>query len=177
LQNYRLNHEVLEYERVIRMSVEVTKKRDLHTKIVDEVLPHLADKLKTEGVISKHDRKPFTIPLAKDWPPLRIKPDRVLYLHDKKKVLVEIANPEKPKRFIGEIVYAHLLGHFNKIAAAIIFILPIKGQRPTRDIVQNMMLHFILKEHIPSIVIGWSGNHAYWQLKYALTKQLFRKKP
>jgi len=159
------------------MNLEDSKKGDVHSKIVDEILPHFAEKLKREGVISNHDRKPFTIPLAKDWPPFRIKPDLVLYLHDKKKVLVEIANPEKPKRFIGEIVYAHLLGHFKDIAAAIIFVLPIKGQRPTRGIVQNMMLHFILKERTPSIVIGWSEDHAYWQLKYALTKQLLQKEP
>jgi len=149
------------------INAEDSKKGDLHGKIVDRVLPRFAEKLKREGIISNYDRKFFMIRLVKGWPVVRIDPDLVLYLYDKKKVLVEIANPKDPKRFIGEMVYAQLLGYFKQIAAVIIFVLhPVKGaQPPIRSTVQSMILHLILKKQIPSIVIGWSEDHAYWNLK------------
>jgi len=71
--------------------------------------------LEKEGIISSHNRRPFKIPLVKGWPPIKIIPNLVVHLPNGEKVLVEIANPRDPKRFLGEIVYPHLLRHHKKI--------------------------------------------------------------
>lgn len=113
--------------------------------------------------------------VQEQWPPFTIYPDMVLYVPEKGKVLIEIANPRSAKRFIGEMVYPQILGHFKKIVAAIIFVLPSGKTKAYRGMVQNQALHLICEKQIPTVTIGWPGEpeEAYLNLKYALTKQLF----
>jgi len=85
------------------------QRENLHDKIVGTILPNFAEKLKQEAVICSYDRKPFRISLFEDRPPIKIVPDLVIHLPDGKKVLVEIANPRDPKRFLGEMVYPRIL--------------------------------------------------------------------
>lgn len=150
-------------------------RRGLHSKIVREILPRLAERLKGEGVISSYDRKPFIVRLLDHMPPFRIAPDLVLHVYDKGKVLIEIANPRDPKRFVGELVYPLVLGHFNEIVAAIIFVL--QQSSTERGMIQNFVLHLIPSERaIPTLVMTWSEDDLYWNLKYLITKRLFPKR-
>lgn len=153
-----------------------------HHKAVYEILPQFAERLKKNGVISAYDRKQFRIPLVKGLPEIRINPDLVLYLPDKVKVLVEVANPCSPKRLIGEIVYPHILGHFKLIESAIVFILPSrKGRKIDRSIHQEMALDQFFGKTIPSILLPFDPNdpeEAYSLLYHALTsyQQFIRRK-
>ena len=115
--------------------------KDLHKKIVDEILPRLATKLKKEGIISDHDNEQIKI---ENLPKIRINPDRILHLSNGKNILVEVVNPEEPKRFIGELVYAKILIHFQRITAALFFVLnPEKQGRHERSLSQIHALSFL----------------------------------
>lgn len=157
------------------MDMEDLTEKDLHRKIVNEILPHFADELKREGVISTYDRKPFMIPLAEDWPPFRIYPDLVLDIPDTGKVLVEITNPKDPKRFIGEIMYPQILGYRKEIVAAIIFVLRRRRQDLMHDrgFTQMMTLSDVFKRQIRTVKASWptSEDVAYRNLKALLTHQ------
>ena len=100
----------------------------LHNRIVMEILPRFAEKLKEEGLIIGSNRKPFKITRLKGTLPvevnLLINPDRVVILRDGKKVVIEIANPKDPKRFLGELEYIHTLYKNEQIALGIVFVLP-----------------------------------------------------
>jgi hypothetical protein len=153
-----------------------------HKKIVKDILPCFANKLKKEGIISNYDRKPFNISVSEDvnthhWPLLRIIPDCVLYLLNKGKVLVEIVNPEgEPKRCIGELVYPYLLGYHKKIVAALVFMLPpLKGKANVRRVELNIELHKICEKQIPTQVWTWNPSCKdtnYHNLKEFLTKKV-----
>jgi len=161
---------------VSKVTNKVSKKGDLHKAIVNRVLPCFAEKLKKEGVISAYDRQPFIFRWSEDWPSVRIDPDLVLHLPDGKKILVEVANPRDPKRFIGESVYPYLLGHFKRISAAIVFVLHIHYERAhSRSFVQKTILSAILKTQMKSITISWSRNEEvnYKNLKSLLTPPSF----
>lgn len=153
--------------------------KSLHDRIVKEVLPQFAERLKKEGVISSYDRKSFMIQVSKDkhWAPIRIKPDLVLHLPDMKRVLIEIANPKDPKRFIGEIVYPQILGYHNKVAAAIVFVLHHlrKDLKHDRAFTQQWILDHVLRKQIHVIGISWprpgGEDVAYRNLKAVLTTQ------
>jgi hypothetical protein len=155
--------------------VNKARRDDLHRQIVSKVLPHFAERLKSEGVISDSNRRPFIIRLSEDWPPVKIVPDLVLCLPDKKKVLVEVANPKDPKRFMGEIVYSHLLGYYKEISAATIFVLhPNKYEKThSRGVIQKLTSSQILKKQMPSIVVSWSKNQdvVYKNLRLMLAQQ------
>lgn len=125
--------------------------RGLHSKIVYEILPNVAERLKKEGLISSYDRKSFIIQPAKEWAPLTVKPDLVLHLSDKRKVLVEIANPGDPKRFMGELVYPYILGYHHEIDAAMVFVLqryPREDLVHERGFTEKMLLDEILIHEI-----------------------------
>lgn len=124
--------------------------RGLHSKIVYEILPKVAERLEKEGVISAYDRKQFRIPLVKGLPEIRINPDLVVYLLDNRKVVVEITNPGKPKRFIGELVYPHFLSYFKGIEAAIVFVLPygLGKTQESRGMVQQIGLDLFFEKQI-----------------------------
>ena len=128
--------------------------RGLHGKIVYEILPKVAERLKKEGVISSYDRKQFSIPLVKGSVPITINPDLVVYLPDNRKVVVEITNPRKPKRFIGELVYPHFLGYLKRIEAAIVFVLQYGSPiQRNRGMVQQIGLDLFFEKQIPSIPV------------------------
>src|SRR4030066_561744 len=97
--------------------------RGLHGTIVYEILPRLAEKLKQEGLISHYDRTQENIEILKDFPKIRINPDLILHTSNGKKILVEVANPKDPKRFIGEVIYPKMLLYRKKIMADLIFVL------------------------------------------------------
>lgn len=157
------------------MAETQVKKRSLHKKIVKEVLPRFGERLKQEGVISNHNRRRISIQFSEDWPPLRINPDRMLYCPDKKKILVEVANPRDPKRFMGEILYPYVLEYYQKIDAAFIFVLGIEHEvLHTRSMIEKTILAQILRKPIRSYAISWPNNEdiAYRNLKYFLTKRI-----
>lgn len=135
------------------------KRKNLHDEIVKNILPRFAEKLKAEGLISKHNRALFTIKLFKDWEAIRIRPDRLLHLQDGRRVLVEIVNPKDPKRFIGEIIYAHMLKHCNTIFGAVFFVLPHKHESiHKRMLGQHWALSDIMKTSSNSVTIKWSDS-------------------
>jgi hypothetical protein len=115
--------------------------QDSHKKIVEEILPRLAEKLKQEGIILDHDNKQIKI---KNLPEIRINPDRILHLSNGKNILVEVVNPKEAKRFIGELVYAKILIHFQRITAALFFVLNPENQgRHERSLSQIHALSFL----------------------------------
>jgi len=100
-----------------------------------------------------------------------VKSDLVLSLPDRKKILVEVANPKDPKRFFGEIIYPQLLGYYKQIVAAMIFVLPhaldYEGIHTTR-IFQTGPVKQVIKRQIPCMVISWphKEENSYRNLKY-----------
>jgi len=151
------------------------KMKSQHYKIVYEILPNLAKRLEKEGVISAWNRKQFKIFLARDSEPIIIRPDLVLHLPDQRRVLAEVINPKKkPKRFVGELVYPHILGHFRRIEAVIFFVLShgIKVQKMERSMTQEMALSRFFKKTIPDIAIHSDFSQPeelYRILKHSLT--------
>ena len=159
----------------MNLSDRVSKQARSHGKIVGEILPRFAEKLKKESVISAYDRHPFKIPFVESWPSIKIIPDLVIHLPNGEKVLVEIANPKDPKRFVGEIVYPQILGYYKEIVAAIVFVLhPQKRKVHTRSMIQRMALAQFLRKQIPSVVASWPANEdvAYRNLKLLLTREI-----
>ena len=145
--------------------------RDLHGKIVKEILPRFAEKLKNDKLIIGYDCHPFSFSLIKGQPPITVLPDLVVYLPNNEKALIEIANPRDPKRFLGEIVYPQFLFYHKKISKCIIFVLHSVEQQKVHDrgFDQNMMLHQIFREQGPVILQSWSNEDtAYHNLKYTI---------
>jgi len=155
---------------------KVSKQESLHGKIVREILPSFAEKLKKEGVISAYDRHPFTISPIEDRPPIKIVPDLVIHLPNREKVLVEIANPRDPKRFLGEIVYPGLLRYHKKIAKAIIFVLHDRERQKIHDrgFGEIVILHQIFGKLTIGRITSWPPDEktAYHNLKYILKRFL-----
>jgi len=149
------------------------KKHSLHEEIVKEVLPRFGERLREEGVISKHNRRRISIEFSEDWPPFRINPDRMLYCPDGRKILVEVANPRDLKRFMGEIVYPYVLGYYQKIDAAFIFVLGKEHEAShARSMIEKTILTQVVRKQVRSFAISWPNNEniAYRNLKYFLTK-------
>lgn len=131
-----------------------SEEESLHHKTVYKIFPEFAKKLKEEGMISKWDRDQFKIKLVKDWEPIRVNPDLTLHVPNRGKVVVEIVNPSRdPKRFIGELVYPHILGNLGKIQAAMFWVLRFKTRKSTRAITQQLSLGRFFKKTIPDIVL------------------------
>jgi hypothetical protein len=120
-------------------------------------------KLKKKGIISDHDNEQIKI---ENLLKIRINPDRILHLSNGKNILVEVVNPKEPKRFIGELVYAKILIHFQRITAALFFVLyPEKQGTHERSLSQIRALSFL---HLPkgSRIVTWSDeDEVYRALK------------
>lgn len=102
----------------------MTSKKSLHDIIVDDILPRVSRRLKREGLILGYDRKQFTmLSFHEEGKPMRITPDLVLYHPNGDKILVEVANPRDPKRFLGEMVYPAILKHNDQIRASLVFVI------------------------------------------------------
>lgn len=147
-----------------------------HDRIVKDYLPIFAQKLIQEGIIARSDRKPFEFVHMDEMPSFQIRPDRVLYLHDGRIVLVEVANPRDPKRFMGEIVYPRILIQKDEIYSAFFFIL--KGRNDLqmkRSMVQSWTLADIIQLNRPCfLAISWSDvETAYLNLRDFLKNPLF----
>jgi hypothetical protein len=139
--------------------------RESHDKIVEEI-QLIAEKLKQEGIISDHDNKQKKIKISKDLAEIRIKPDRILHLSNGNNILVEVVNPEEPKRFIGELIYAKILIHYNKIEAAMFFVLYPQEHRTHRRSLSQIHALSFLRLPKGSRTVTWAGeNEAYRSLK------------
>lgn len=123
-----------------------------HREIVDKILPRMAERLKREGLISAFDKKQFKIRLFKESEPIRVNPDLVLHSPDGDKFLIEVANPEKPKRFIGEIIYPQILGNFKEIKAFFMFVLE---PQKRRSLTQITLFHQIFRKQTRSRFVSW----------------------
>lgn len=145
---------------------------DTHSKIVDEILPRLAEKLKREGMISDYSHKQEPIKISENLPEIRINPDLVLDLPNGKKILVEVVNPKDPKRFIGELIYPGILIHQKRIVATLFFVLnPRKQEMQRRSLSQTIVLHEFLNIPKGSRTVGWPGEDAaYGWLKNFVKK-------
>jgi len=141
--------------------------RDLHKKIVDEILPRLAEKLKQEGIISDYNRRQEKIPFE-TLPEIKINPDLVLDLPNRKKIIIEVANPKDPKRFIGELIYPKILIYYERITAAMVFVLnPQEQKRHKRSLSEDIALHESLRMPKGSRTVTWPGEDAaYGWLKH-----------
>jgi hypothetical protein len=149
----------------------VTRKESLHHTIVNKILPRIAKKLKQEGSISDSNRKQFKIPVLEELEPFTITPDRVLQLPDGKKVLVEVANPTDPKRFIGELVYPKILTERKEIQAFFMFVLnPEDRRKHTRSLTQTMIVSQLIGKYRYRLVT-WPNDEeaAYKWLKDFIT--------
>lgn len=140
------------------------------------IVKGVADKLKGEELISGWDTKQFKIELEGEKP-FTVNPDLTLHVPGKRKILVEIINPEKPKRYIGEILYAHILGSFQKIGAVVFLVLH-RGGKSERAMAEQILLNnlFIRKtiSHIPIYLDFTDKEAAYMVLKDSVTT--YRKK-
>ena len=102
----------------------MTPKESLHYIIENVYLPRIAERLKKEGLISSYDKKQFSIPsFDKEIKFIKITPDLVLHRPNGDKILVEVANPEDPKRFVGELVYPAILKKDEQIRASLVFVI------------------------------------------------------
>jgi uncharacterized protein YlzI (FlbEa/FlbD family) len=154
--------------------------RGLHGRIVYEILPRLAERLKREGLISDYDRKQEKTEISNDFPEIRMNPDLILHTSNGKKILVEVANPKDPKRFIGELVYPKMLLWRKKITAAIVFVLnpqeqetPKRTEPHMRSLSQIIMLNEFLNLPKGSIRVTWPGEDAaYDWLKAFCSKKV-----
>jgi hypothetical protein len=80
--------------------------------------------------------------------------------------LVEVVNPKKPKRFIGELIYAKILIHYKKIIAAMFFVLyPQEQGTHGRSLSQIHALSFLRLPKGSRIVTWPSEDAAYNILK------------
>lgn len=148
-------------------------KRRLHQEIVEEILPRFAERLQQEGVISRYNRRSFAIESWESYPPFVIKPDIVLVLPEEKRFLVEVVNPRDPKRLMGELVCAQLLGFHNLIDAVIVFFLPLGPEhvnapaKGVRLFQAGKIITDVIKSKTPTIIMSWSTREdfSYTNLK------------
>lgn len=142
----------------------MTPKENLHYIIENDILPRIAERLKKEGLISSYDKKQFNIPSHdKEVKPITITPDLVLHHPNGDKILVEVANPEDPKRFVGELVYPAILKKYEQIRASLVFVIgDIKrhGKRLTYRHIMSEMLGkysscFVSYPHNEDAVYRW----------------------
>lgn len=147
--------------------------RESHDEIVKRILPRLAEKLKQEETILDHDKEQIKI---KKLLGIKINPDRILHLSNGKSILVEVVNPEEPKRFIGELIYAKILIHYKKIIAAMFFVLYPQEQGTHRRSLSQIHALSFLRLPKGSRIVTWSGeNAAYNHLKAFIKSTQYRK--
>jgi len=137
------------------------KRKNLHDEIVGSILPRFAKDLKQEGVISDYSKESFRVESHKDFPPLVIKPDIVLILPDRKKFEVEVVNPKDPKRLMGELASVQLLGLYDLIQGALVFLLPLSVEHPKAPakgvrLSQSSRIDEVIRYEIPSVIVSWS---------------------
>lgn len=99
-------------------------KENLHYIIEHDVLPRIARRLKKEGLILSYDKEQFNVAsFDEEVKSMTITPDLVLHCPNGDKILVEVANPRDPKRFLGEMVYPAILKHNDQIRASLVFVI------------------------------------------------------
>jgi uncharacterized protein YlzI (FlbEa/FlbD family) len=115
-------------------------------------------------MILDYGDKQEEIPISKDLPEIIIRPDLVLHMPNGKKILVEVANPRDPKRFIGEIIYPKILLYHKKITAALVFVLDPEEQETQRSLSQILVLDKFLRMPKGSRVVSWPGEDAAYNI-------------
>jgi hypothetical protein len=150
--------------------------KKLHDQIVDEFLPQFAKRLKAEGIISNSNRRPFKLHVLDSLSPFVIKPDRVFYLLDGRKVLIEVASLRDPKRFMGELTYAEILLQKRLISAALFYVIGEHGSRKSqeRSLVEKWTLTDIVTAEKQCWTISWQSEEiSYFNLREVLTNPNF----
>jgi hypothetical protein len=123
-------------------------------------------------MISGYDRKQEEIPISKKLPKIIIRPDFVLYMPNGKKILIEVANPRDPKRFIGEMIYPKILLYHKKSTAALVFVLYPEEQETQRSLSQILVLDKFLRLPKGSRIVSWPGEDAAYIHLKAFIKSL-----
>jgi hypothetical protein len=153
---------------------------DIHTKIVRTTLPKFAERLREKHTISDYNRKPFAIQVLKEWRRVKIVPDLMLIMPSGDRILVEVANPRDPKRFIGELVYPRLLGYCRVISAVFMFVLyPAKKTGvQARVTQQSWMLADAFASKVPYLASPWTKSEEanYLNLESFIKHTAFPKK-
>jgi hypothetical protein len=118
-------------------------------------------------MISDYNRKQEQIKISEYLPEIKINPDLALDLPNGKKILVEVANPKDPKRFIGEMIYPKILIYYERITAVMVFVLnPQEQKRHKRSLSQEIVLYKSLVLPKGSMTVTWPGeDEAYRALK------------
>jgi len=145
--------------------------KSLHYIIETEILPNVAERLKKEGLISSYDNERFIIPsFDKEVKSIEIRPDLVLHCPNDDKILVEVANPEDPKRFVGEIVYPAILKKDGQIRASLVFVIG-DIKKHGRSLSQRHILSQMLGKYSSRFISYPSTkNSVYISLKDLITK-------
>lgn len=146
--------------------------KNLHDRIVEDILPSFAQELQKEGVISSFNRETFRIEMEQlflnsSFPAFVIIPDLLLILPDKKRFLVEIVNPRDPKRLMGELASVQFLGFHNLIDAAMVFLLP-RGpesvsapDKGVRLFQGGQFINQLFQHKVPTWIVSWSTKDDY----------------
>ncbi len=130
--------------------------RNLHEFIEKYVFPRIAKRLKKEGFISSYDKKDFEIPSFYKEAAIEITPDLVLHHLNGDKILVEVANLEDPKRFIGEVVYPASLKKDRQIRASLVFVIG-NIKRHSRSLTQRHIMSEMLGGY-SSLFVSYPNN-------------------
>jgi len=149
----------------------MTRKECLHYKIEHVILPRIAERLKKEGLISSYDKKQFNIPsFDKEVKCVTITPDAVFYCPNGDKILIEVANPEDPKRFVGEIVYPAILKKYGQIRASLVFVIGDIKKHSRSLTLRHIMSEMLGRYSSRFISYPSTKNSVYISLKDLITK-------
>lgn len=147
------------------------KEKSLHDIIENDILPRIAERLKKEGLISNYDKKEFNIPsFDKEVRSVTIKPDGVFYCLNGDKILVEVANPKDPKRFVGEIVYPAILKKHGQIRASLVFVIGDIKKHSRSLTLRYTLSQMLAKDSSRFISYPNTENSVYISLKDFITK-------
>jgi len=137
---------------------------NLHYIIENDVLPRIARRLKKEGLILSYDKEQFNVAsFDEEVKSMTITPDLVLHCSNGDKILVEVANPEDPKRLLGEIVYPAILRQDEQIQGSIVFVIGDR-KKHSRSLTQRHIMskmlgryssHFVSYPDNEDAVYGW----------------------
>jgi hypothetical protein len=142
----------------MRLPTKKNRHLDLHAQIVGKTLLEFAERLREEHIISDYNHKSCAIQVFKEWQRVKIIPDIMLIMPSGDRILVEVANPRDPKRFIGELLYPRLLGYCGLISAVVMFMLDPVKQAGVQERVtqQSWMLADVFESKVPYVALPWA---------------------
>lgn len=94
--------------------MDSSKEESLHDKLVNDIFPKCAERLKEEGMISASyvDTKQFEIFPLRHSDSIKIRPDLVLCLPDKRRFAVEVAKSPKAQEISWRVDLPSFSGFF-----------------------------------------------------------------